>query len=685
MQSATRKDLMHEIPSDRRPWHRNGLRQKLLCFAFLSLLPTTHTGATQQPVAQTVQDRLLSETPVEMPGGARFVAPNGWALRKVERGYILSAPEPGSHIAIFDHGQGDAEAAVAAAWAAYEPGVAAKSAGAERPPRDGWDRTLRFQYAASGDEPRSRLALALAKDGLWTVLIYDVSDEVSERRDAQIEVIFNSLLPKGYARESFAGKAAHRLDANRIAQLTSMIEAAREDYAIPGVALGLIQDGQIVYAGGFGVRTKGRTEPVDANTLFNVASLGKAFTTLMLAKQVEAGRYDWTTPVSSKWPSFRLGDPETSRWVQVQHLVCACTGMPRQDYQWLFDGENSSARSMMQLLARAQPTSNFGDSYQYSNLMAAAGGYFGGHVQYPGRELGAAYDAAMQKLVFGPLGMESTTANFSKALAANHASGHAPDIDGNIQIADQGLNYAAISTRPSGNHWSNINDLLRYVQMELAKGKLPDGKRYISEETLLARRKPQVTEGFNEYYGMGLKIDRQWGVDVIHHGGSTAGYRAHMMWLPDHGVGAVILINSDSGSVLRTAFRRRLLEILFDGKPIAEPDLRSYAKEIRQEAAEERKLYTFPADPGASAKLAKRYKSDELGNLTIRTLNGALWFDFGGWRSEMASRRNEDGSTSFYTISPGVAGYELVSETSGDQRSLLVREAQHQYRFTAVE
>jgi hypothetical protein len=303
----------------------------------------------------------------------------------------------------------------------------------------------------------------------------------------------------------------------------------------------------------------------------------------------------------------------------------------------------------------------------------------------PGREWGAAYDAAMQKLVFDPLGMRATTPDFAKAMAGNHAAGHAADIDGHTRIADQGLNFASISTRPSGNHWSSVNDLLRYVQMELAKGVLPDGRRYIGEDPLLARRSPQVTEGLNEFYGMGLKIDRYSGVDVIHHGGSTAGYRAHMMWLPDHGVGAVILINSDSGAALRPAFRRRLLEILFDGKAIAEPDLRKYAQEARAEAAEERKQYMRPADPQAAATLARRYKSDELGQLEVQQRDGSLWFDFGGWRSEMASRRNDDGSTSFVTISPGVAGYELILDPAANPRTLSVREAHIQYRFTAVK
>jgi CubicO group peptidase (beta-lactamase class C family) len=89
--------------------------------------------------------------------------------------------------------------------------------------------------------------------------------------------------------------------------------------------------------------------------------------------------------------------------------------------------------------------------------------------------------------------------------------------------------------RPAGAAWSNINDMLRYVQMELAKGILQEGKRYISESALLMRREPQVTIGNNATYGMGLMVDQTWGVPVVHHGGDLVGFHSDMIWLPDYG------------------------------------------------------------------------------------------------------------------------------------------------------
>lgn len=663
-------------------WLRAANAAVVLCFA-LGLQSAGAPAIAGQTVVSSSTEALQADSPRELPNGARFVAPRGWSIRAERNAFILGAPEGDSHVAIVDGGAGDANAAVAAAWAVYRPGFSATPRGPQERAREGWDQALSYRYPSSAGAPRSLSALALRKGDSWTVVIRDITESVEERRDAQLEVIFNSLLPRGYERETFAGRTAHRLDETRIAQLTELVETARRELDIPGVALGLIENGEVVFAGGFGVRELGRPETVNADTLFNIASNGKPWTTLMLAKLVEDGRFNWDTPVVSIWPEFRLGDAETTRKVRVSQLICACTGMPRQDFEWLFEGDTSTAASMMQMLFATQPTSAFGDTYQYSNLMAAAGGYLGARVLYPRRELGAGYDAAMQRLVFTPLGMTSTTPDFRRALARNHAAGHAIDADGVTRIASQGHNLAAISTRPSGNHWSNVHDMLRYVRMELAGGLLPNGRRYIDQDVLFARRVPQVTTGLNEAYGMGLKIDRQWGVEVIHHGGSASGYRSDMIWLPQHGVGAVILTNSDSGSSLRSAFRRRLLEVLFDGEPTATNDLVEFAQRARAANAGRRAELGAPLDADMLAQLASRYRSAELGALEVRQQQGATWFDFGGWSSEMLARRDEAGAVTLTTITPGVEGYELTIANAGAERRLITSDAQHEYVFVA--
>src|SRR5262245_66632549 len=98
-------------------------------------------------------------------------------------------------------------------------------------------------------------------------------------------------------------------------------------------------------------------------------------TTLLLRTLVDEKKLAWGTLVTSVMPVFKLGDPETTRQVLIQHLVCACTGLPRQDYEFLLEFQDQTPQKEMQLLGTFQPTSKFGEMFQYSNLLAAAGGY----------------------------------------------------------------------------------------------------------------------------------------------------------------------------------------------------------------------------------------------------------------------------------------------------------------------
>src|SRR5262249_45369977 len=151
------------------------------------------------------------------------------------------------------------------------------------------------------------------------------------------------------------GRPAPPLDRSRLAQLDEFVERAQRELGIPGVAISLVQDGKVVHEAGFGVRELGQAARVDPDTLFMIASNTKALTTLLLAKLVAAGRLGWDTPVVTIYPAFKLGDADTTRRVLVKHLICACTGMPRQDFEWLFEFGHATAQSQIDQLATQKP------------------------------------------------------------------------------------------------------------------------------------------------------------------------------------------------------------------------------------------------------------------------------------------------------------------------------------------
>jgi len=181
----------------------------------------------------------------------------------------------------------------------------------DRPDKDGWARQKTYDYQTSPNEKRDVGAITKFAGGAWTVVIVDMSQPVAEKRGAQVKLVFDRLLPKGYARESFAGKTAHRLDEPRIAELKRFVEEGRKDLRVPGVALALLQNGKAIYSG-FGVRDIETGKPVEPDTLFMIASrrswrrsTGSWSPAVTWAWSTRSNRCRWCRSAPSGWPGRR--------------------------------------------------------------------------------------------------------------------------------------------------------------------------------------------------------------------------------------------------------------------------------------------------------------------------------------------------------------------------------------------
>ena len=347
--------------------------------------------------------------------------------------------------------------------------------------------------------------------------------------------------------------------------------------------MALIDGGKVVYEGGFGVRELGKPERVDENTLFMAASNTKGMTTLLLSELVDEKKLKWDEPVIDVYPSFKLGDAETTKKVLVKNLICACTGLPRQDLEWLFEFKNATPESELALLGTMQPTSKFGEVFQYSNLMAAAAGYIGAHLVYPDQDLGAAYDEAMQKKIFDPLGMNSTTFDYARALAGNHATPHGDDVDGKPACRQHGFQLLDF---PGTSGRRRLDLRRRSDPLRAARARAGKAARWqaagFTRKSADAPHAAGLARGEDSSYGMGLIVDRKYGIPVVSHGGSMAGFKSNLYFLPDSGIGAVLLTNSDTWRHAATGpFERRLLEVVFDGKPEAVGDVASQAAQLQ--------------------------------------------------------------------------------------------------------
>ncbi len=651
-----------------------------LLTAFLPVLQARQAAPAAAPRA--TPQVVTADSAHTTPGGATFIVPAGWSFANDATAVTLQPPEPDTHIALFDLRAPDAATAVASAWSAYHPDFKRPlKVAVAIPDQNGWTEGKQFVYETSPNERAVVIAVALHSGEKWTVVLADGSEPTFEKRGAQVNVIIQSLRPGGYQREMFTGRKALPLTPERIQTLKTFVETSMKKLGVPGAGFALIDNGKVVYEGGLGVRELGKPDPVNANTLFMAASNTKGMTTLLLARLVDAKKLQWNQPAIQVYPGFKLGDANTTRQVEVRHLVCACTGLPRQDMEWLFQFKSYTPASTFTLLSGMQPTSRFGEVFQYSNLMASAAGYIGAHLYQPSGELGEAYDGAMQTQIFNPLGMTETTFDMNRAQHGNFASPHGDDVDGNPKLATMDNNYSVVPFRPAGGVWTSAHDMTHYLQLELARGKLPNGEQFVSEENLLMRRKPQIATGEDETYGMGLETNNRWGVPIVHHGGSMFGYKSDWMILPDSGIGAVLLTNADKGGMLLHPLMRRLVEIVFDGKPEAVAEVDSAVASYDALLKKERQRLSVPASRDEVAKLADRYSSANLGDLMVEHQGTDTLFQFSGWKSAVASRKNDDGTVSFLTIDPTRSGFEFVEAERNGKRALIIRDGQHEYVF----
>ncbi|QDZ09017.1 beta-lactamase family protein [Sphingomonas panacisoli] len=652
----------------------------------LALLPVETIAQTAPPPAA-----VAAEQPEKLASGVTFTVPAEWSVKKSGKVVELTPAENDLHLVLVDIGEAaDAKAAVAAAWAAWNPSRSRPpKLVTPRPARNGWEERQVVDYETSPNEKRVMTAVALRSGKVWTVAIIDGFEGTAEKRGAALSLVSQSLRPAGYARESFAGRAAAPMDAAKIAELRAFVEDSMKKLGIPGASFALTDRQRTIYSTGLGVRMLGQPTPVDADSEFAIASNTKGLVTLMLAKLADEGKLRWDEPVTEAYPPFKLGSAATTSKVLIRHLICACTGLPRKDMQVLLNSDpKAAAADAFAQLAATEPTSGFGEVFQYNNLMAAAAGYIGGHLIHPELSLDAAFYRSIDEKVLNPLGMTATTFDFDRVTGGNWARPHSDALDGNpAPILDTGmkLNYAFTRYAGAGGAWSTANDLIKYVRFELNEGKLDNGTQYVTAKNLLQRRVPNVPIGEDQTYGMGLEVDKTWGVTVVHHGGSLGGYKSDIIVIPEAGIGAVLLTNSGNGQLLLRPFMRRLLEIMYGGKPEAAADVASSAARIKAELAKERERVSVVPDAAAVAALAPKYYSTDLGPLTVTKKGSGVTFAFRTFSSVVGTRKNDDGTISFVMLDPTLLLFPLVVGSEGGKPSLIVRDSQHEFKYIATK
>ena len=430
----------------------------------------------------------------ETPRGSSFELPADWSLERSDGLLRLEDPDRELKLWLADIEGKTGLEAIALAWQRAVPGFARRIDDIASPPAaQGWDSITEVSYEVAAEESRAIGAVSRAKDGIAYVLLLEGSLPALQRRSAQLMQIVGSMRAPGFEEESLAGKRAGKLDEALAASLDAFIEEARGASRVPGAAVAVVQGGETVFERGYGTRRSGTDQPVTPETAFMIGSVTKPLTSLMMAVLVERGLFAWSTPIREVLPGFRLADPELTGRIEMRHSVSACTGLPRQDMELLFEFDGVSPEARLAELAAMQPTTGFGETFQYSNALASAGGFAAAHALRP---------------------------------RGNHARPHGLDARGDY--VELPLSYESFvePIAPAGAAWSTAGDLARYLRLELSGGRLPEGTALISEAGLLERRMPWMRIGPDSAYGLALVVSEEAGLRSVGHNGGTFGFSA---------------------------------------------------------------------------------------------------------------------------------------------------------------
>lgn len=511
---------------------------KLLTLIFISVLVFFNTQANSSP------KKYEKETEIEFSSTSKFKISAGWSYDESSK--KLTSPEGDLSVYLVEaKAEADLEKQSLAEWKKIKPDFSFSVLQKVSPPaKDGWDKIMQIIYEVPAKENRTVLtAIKVFKESAY-ILLLDSSNAGLSKRASQLQIVGDTWHPADLQKEDLSKNKVKKFTEEDRKEMDSFILHAVKELSIPGASVAIVQDGKEIYRKGFGVKKLGSNEKVTPETLFMIGSTTKPLTTLMLASLIEKKKLKWDTPIKSVLPSFDLQDPKVTSQFLIKHTACACTGMPRRDMEFVFGSLSKTAEDTMNQLHSMKPTTGFGETFQYSNHLVAVGGFAGASVYNKGTDLFSKYVNAMQDLVFTPLEMTATRVIPTETDSKQLASPHSRNFDGKMVSFPQKLDDMVYPIAPAGSIWSNVDDLSKYVLMELNLGKSSDGKPIYSQEQIINRRTSGVKIDETTTYGLGLFLENSKGVKIIGHGGNTMGFTHDLFFLPDHNIGMIVQANA---------------------------------------------------------------------------------------------------------------------------------------------
>jgi CubicO group peptidase (beta-lactamase class C family) len=357
-------------------------------------------------------------------------------------------------------------------------------------------------------------------------------------------------------------------------RLREFVEERMQQWGIPGSAVGILDEDQVV-AAGFGVTNIDHPLPVTDETLFQIGSITKTFTTMAIMRLVEMGKLELDATVRTYLPDFKVADETASSQATVRHLLTHAGGWVGDFFHDTGPGDDALARYVTDM-ADLEQLAPVGALWSYNNAAFCVAGRVMEMVT------ASSYEAALRELVLDPLGLESCYFDPADVMTRGFAVGH--------EVTGEGAGIARPWALPRGAYAAggiacHIQDLLRYARFHLANGRTVDGTQLLSGESMSVMHSPQLTIwGPKERLGLAWRIEEVEGTSLHSHGGGTKGQISLLLLVPRDSFAIAVVTNSShggklTGDVSRWGLKQYLDIERPDPTPIesSEEDLAPYA------------------------------------------------------------------------------------------------------------
>ncbi len=335
-------------------------------------------------------------------------------------------------------------------------------------------------------------------------------------------------------------------------QIDIVVERSMKTFNVPGIAVAVVKDGKVIHSKGYGVRSIEDKMPVDALTLFGIASNSKAFTTTALGILVDEGKLSWDSKVNDIIPEFRLYNPYVTEEFTIRDMLThrSGLGLGAGDLM-IWPGPNDYTKAeIIHNLRYLKQTSGFRTKYDYDNLMYIVAG------EVVKRVSGVSWEEFVETRILSPLGMTTSGASFHRLKdSSNVIDPHVP-VNGVLNVVER---HTVDVSNSAGGIYSNITDMSKWVEMHLNNGRY--GKDLT--DSIVSKRvhdilwSPQTiiqvhgTSDYNTHfsnYGLGWHLSDVSGYKKVDHTGALAGMVTQVVMIPELNLGIIVLTNQQSGA-----------------------------------------------------------------------------------------------------------------------------------------